>query len=82
MAAIREQIFPIMNKEDVEKHNNDVKELIEMFKQYEDGQESIDGLALTVYENYDVYVKEQNILKDAWLKRNAPSQEKENIECS
>ncbi|MCP4159041.1 MAG: hypothetical protein GY760_03115 [Deltaproteobacteria bacterium] len=65
----KKTIFPIMNEADFEKHNNDVKELIEMFKEYEDGQESIDGLALTVYENYEAYKKEQEYLKTAYLEK-------------
>ena len=40
-----------------------------MFKEYEDGQESIDGLALTVYENYEAYKKEQEYLKTAYLEK-------------
>ena len=60
-------IFPIMDESDFEKHNKHVKELIEMFEEYEDGQESIDGFGLRVYENYQIYRKEQEELKKAYL---------------
>ena len=67
-----EMIFPILDKELFEKHNNDVKDLIETFKEYEDGWESINGFGLRVYESYDEYLKEQNALKEAWLSKQRP----------
>ena len=59
-------LFYIMDKELFEKHNKDVKELIEYFRKYEDGQESIDGFGLKVYDSYDDYVKEQEVLKEQY----------------
>ena len=74
MAALEEQrtideqdnMFYIMEKDLFELHNKDVKDLIEHFKQYEDGQESIDGFGLRVYESYDEYVKEQQLLREQY----------------
>lgn len=76
----REQISPIMTREEFEESNGKIKKLFDQLRTYRDGHESIELMPFRLYDSYEQYLDEQKMIeekhkaKQEYLRRgNSPS---------